>query len=56
MGSTTEALGRGSLENPKHDHSMLCTSQHCIIRGDEFDGDVDDDSDDDDDDDNGVPS
>ena len=28
----------------------------CIIRGDEFDGDVDDDSDDDDDDDNGVTS
>lgn len=49
MGSTTEALGRGSLENPKHDHSMLCTSQHCIIRGEEFDGDIDDD-------DNGVPS
>ena len=28
----------------------------CIIRGDEFDEDVDDDSDDDDDDDNGVTS
>lgn len=28
----------------------------CIIRGDEFDGDVEDDSDDDDDDDVGVPN
>ena len=28
----------------------------CIIRGEEFDGDVEDDSDDDADDDNGVPS
>lgn len=37
---------------------IACCVLHniCIIRGDEFDGDVDDDSDDDDDDDNGVPS
>ena len=37
---------------------IVCCVLHniCIIRGDEFDGDVDDDSDDDDDDDNGVPS
>ena len=37
---------------------IACCVPHniCIIRGEEFDGDVKDDSDDDDDDDNGVPS
>ena len=37
---------------------IACCVLHniCIIRGDEFDGDLDDDSDDDDDDDHGVPS